>query len=149
MSDHDKDSKDVELLGPEDTARVLELARACKAAARAVLLYPSSHPAIAATLGRIVQTTSVESMRGPLKITVLPEALRIDGKKPARDDQAVTDLAVLLHDHLIGEMVIQPGGDRDSWLAFLRLIGKSPEAVRAEGGIAPARPTMAGRHIQL
>jgi len=55
---------DAELLSPEDTTRILELARACKAAARAVLLYPSSHPAIAATLGRIVQTTSAESMRG-------------------------------------------------------------------------------------
>lgn len=138
-----------ELLNPEETARILELARACKAAARAVLLYPSSHPAIAATLGRIVQTTSAESMRGPLKITVLPEELRIDGRKPGRDDQAVTDLAVLLHDHLIGEMVIHPGGDRDAWLAFLRLIGKSSEAIRADGGIARAWTTMAGRHIEL
>jgi len=149
MTDPAIPGTDHELLSPEETARMLELARACKAAARAVLLYPSSHPAIAATVGRIVQTTSVESMRGPLKITVLPEGLRIDGKKPARHDQAVTDLAVLLHDHLIGEIVIQPGGDRDSWLAFLRLIGKSPEAVRAEGGIARAWTTMAGRHIEL
>jgi len=146
MSDQDTD---VELLGPEETARVLELARACKAAARAVLLYPPSHPAIAATLGRIVQTTSAESMRQPLKFTVLPEELRVDGRKPARDDQAVTDLAIQLHDHLIGEMVIQPGGDREAWFAFLRLIGRSPESVRGEGGIARVWTTMAGRHVEL
>ena len=42
--------KDTEPLAPEDTARLIEFARACKAAARAVLLYPAAHPAIAATL---------------------------------------------------------------------------------------------------
>jgi hypothetical protein len=146
MSDPDND---VDVLSPEETARILELSRACKAAARAVLLYPSSHPAIAATLGRIVQTTSFDALHSPIKITVLPEALRVDGRKPARDDQAVTELAMLLHDHLIGEMVIQPGGDRDSWLAFLQLLGRSAESIRAEGGIARVWTTMAGRHIEL
>jgi len=37
-------------LGPEDSTRLVEFARACKAAARAVTLYPDGHPAIAATL---------------------------------------------------------------------------------------------------
>jgi len=140
---------DVELLNAEDTARILELARACKAAARAVLLYPPSHPAIGATLGRIVQTTSLEALPGPIRIAVLPDELRIDGRKPARDDQAVTDLAALLHDHLIGEMVIQPGGDHEAWLGFLQMLGRSPESIRAEGGIARVWTTMAGRHIEL
>src|SRR5437870_13920936 len=99
MSDH---AADVALLSNDETARILELSRACKAAARAVLLYPPSHPAIAATLGRIVQTTSLESLRGPITLTVLPDALRVDGRKPPRDDQALTALAILLHDHLTG-----------------------------------------------
>ena len=149
MSEPATPGTDLDLLGPEETARILELARACKAAARAVLLYPPSHPAIAATLSRIVQTTSAESMARPLKITVLPEELRVDDRKPARDDQAVTDLAVLLHDHLIGEMVIHPGGNRESWFAFLQLIGKSPDSIRAEGGIARVWTTMAGQHLEL
>ena len=144
MSDND-----VELLSPENTTRILDLARACKAAARAVLLYPPSHPAIAATLGRIVQTTSIDSLPRAIRIQVMPDELRIDGCKPARDDQAVTDLAVLLHDHLIGEIVIQPGGDRDAWLTFLQLLGRSPESIRADGGIARVWTTMAGRHIEL
>ena len=142
-------SAEVELLGPEETARVLELSRACKAAARAVLLYPPSHPAIAATVGRIVQTTSLEALGAPIKITVLPDGLRIDGRKPAREDQAVSDLAALLHDHLVGEIVIQPGGDRDAWFAFLQLLGRSTESIRADGGIARVWTTMAGRHIEL
>jgi phycoerythrocyanin alpha-cysteine-84 phycoviolobilin lyase/isomerase subunit PecF len=139
----------VQLLGPEETGRILELARACKAAARAVLLYPPSHPAIAATLGRIVHTTSHEALHQSIRINVLPEELRVEGRRPARGDQAVTDLAVLLHEHLIGEIVIQPGGDRDAWLSFLQLLGRSPEAIRAEGGIARVWTTMAGRHIEL
>jgi HEAT repeat protein len=138
-----------DLLGPDETSRILELARACKAAARAVLLYPPSHPAIAATLGRIVQTTSVDSLQTAIRLQVLPEELRVDACKPAREDQAVTDLAVLLHSHLIGEMIIQPGGDRDAWLSFLQLLGRSPESIRAEGGIARVWTTMAGRHIEL
>ena len=142
-------SADAEPLSPEETARVVELARACKAAARAVLLYPAAHPAIAATVGRIVQTTSLEALGGPIKISVLPEELRVDGRKLAKDDQAASDLAMLLHDHLVGEIVIQPGGDRDAWHAFLQLLGRAPETVRAEGGIARVWTTMAGRHIEL
>ena len=142
-------SADVELLDSDDTARILELARACKAAQRAVLLYPPSHPSIAATLGRIVESTSLDSLGRPIKITILPDDMRIDGRKPGKEDQAVADLASLLHDHLIGEMTIQPGGDRDAWLAFLQLLGRSPESIRADGGIARVWTTMAGRHIEL
>ena len=36
-------------LDAAETARLTDFARACKAAARAVALYPSAHPAIAAT----------------------------------------------------------------------------------------------------
>jgi hypothetical protein len=38
-----------EPLGAAETARLTDFARACKAAARAVVLYPGGHPAIAAT----------------------------------------------------------------------------------------------------
>ncbi len=142
-------STDVERLSPEETARLLELAHACKAAQRAVLLYPPAHPAISATLSRIVHATSLETLGAPVKITVLARDVRVDGRKPARDDQALSDLAVILHDHLVGEIVVQPGGDRDAWLTFLQLLGRSPETVRADGGIARVWATMAGRHIEL
>ena len=140
---------DTEPLAPEDTARLIEFARACKAAARAVLLYPAAHPAIAATLGRIVQSTSAEVLHGPLKLTVLPDTVLVDGRTPARPDQSLVELAALLHDHLVGEIVIHPGGDIDAWRTFLLLIGRSPESVRGEGGIARAWTMLAGRHIDL
>jgi len=64
-------------LGPEDTARLVEFARACKAAARAVLLYPAAHPAIAATLGRIVETTSGKTLPQPLRLKTIFENLSV------------------------------------------------------------------------
>src|SRR5262245_41466849 len=136
-------------LAPEDTARLIEFARACKAAARAVLLYPAAHPAIAVTLGRIVHATSTDVLHQPLKLTVLPDGLLADGRPPVRPDPSLAELAPLLHDHLVGEIVIHPGGDLDAWRTFLLLIGRSPESVRAEGGIARAWTMRAGRHIDL
>jgi hypothetical protein len=140
---------DTEPLAPEDTARLIEFARACKAAARAVLLYPASHPAIAATLGRIVQSTSAEVLHRPLKITVLPDNVLVDGRPPAKPDQSLVELAALLHTHLVGEIVIHPGGDIDAWRMFLLLLGRSTESVRGEGGISRAWTMLAGRHIDL
>lgn len=140
---------DAEPLAPEDTARLIEFARACKAAARAVLLYPASHPAIAATLGRVVQTTSGDALPQPLHITVLPDALLLDGRAPNRPDQSLADLAALLHDHLVAEITIHPGGDINGWHGFLTLLGRSPASVRADGGIARVWATMSGRHVEL
>src|SRR3954468_14659146 len=84
-------------LGAAETARLTEFARACKAAARAVVLYPSAHPAIAATLGRISQITSPAALPAPLRITVMPDTLLLDNRAPAKPDAALTELAVLLH----------------------------------------------------
>src|SRR5690242_2271138 len=97
-------------LAPEDAARLTEFARACKAAARAVVLYPDGHPAIAATLGRIVQVTSPPHLVADLKLTVLPDGMLLDGRAPARSDAAIGELAALLHSHLIGEILIRPAG---------------------------------------
>ena len=136
-------------LSPQDAARLTELARAFKAAARAVVLYPASHPAIGATLGRIVTMTSAGSLGEPLRIGVLADGLLIDGRAPARVDPAITELATLLHDHLIGELTIHPDGDLDAWRSFLLLLGRAPDAVRADGGIARLWTTMAGRHVEI
>ena len=138
-----------EPLAPADTQRLTDFARACKAAARAVTLYPASHPTIVTNLGRIAQLTSPQSLAAPLKITVLANELRVDGRAPSRPDAAIGELASLLHDHLIGELTITPGGDVDSWRNFLLLLGRSTDDVRAEGGIARLWATTAGSHIEL
>ena len=136
-------------LDAAETARLMEFARACKAAARAVQMYPNGHPAIASTLGRIAQITSPSDLPAPLKIGVLPDGLLLDERPPARADHAVSELAALLHSHLIGEITIHPGGDIEAWRTFLLLLGRSPESVRTDGGIARVWTTMAGRHVEL
>jgi len=132
-----------------EAARLVDFARACKAAARAVVLYPAGHPAITATLGRIVQITSPASLARSLKITVMPDALLLDDMALTRPESAVTELAVLLHAHLIGELLVHAGGDEDAWRAFLLLLARSPESIRADGGITRVWTTMAGRHVEL
>ena len=136
-------------LGPEETARVTEFARACKAAARAVVLYPDAHPAIAATLGRIVDVTSSAHLQGPITITVLPDDLRLGGRAVPRPDRAIAELAALLHGHLIGELTVLPDGGADAWRQFLLLLGRAPETIRAEGGIARVWTAMGERHVTL
>ena len=136
-------------LTPDEWHRLTEFARACKAAARAVMLYPAGHPAIGATLGRIVHVTSRDTLPGPIGITVLPGDLMIDDRAAARADLAVAELAALLHSHLIGRLTVHPGGDLEAWRAFLLLLGRAPESLRADGGISRVWTTMAGRHLEI
>ena len=136
-------------LAAVDAARLTDFARACKAAARAVVLYPAGHPAIAATLGRIAQITSAAGLPRPLRITVLPDGLLLDDQAPARPDAAVGELAALLHSHQIGELTVHAGGDQEAWRSFLLLLARTPDALRTEGGIARVWSTMAGRHVEL
>lgn len=136
-------------LAPAAAARLTEFARAMKAAARAVVLYPPAHPAVAATLGRIAQLTASANLPQSLALRVLPDRLLIEDRAAARPDGAIGELAALLHDHMIGELTIQPGGDVEAWRQFLTLLGRAPDAVRADGGIARAWAAAAGRHIEI
>ena len=136
-------------LPPQEAARLTEFARACKAAARAVALYPPAHPAIATTLARIADQTSVAALPAALRLTVLPDLLLLDGRAPARVDLAVGELASLLHSHLVGEITIHPGGDTNAWRTFLLLLARTPDTIRSEGGIARLWTTTGVRHVEL
>jgi HEAT repeat protein len=136
-------------LTAEEGAKLGEFARACKAAARAVALYPAAHPAIATTLARLVDLTSAASGTSALKITVLPTSLLLEGRSPARADAAVAELAALLHEHLVGELTIHPGGDIEAWRSFLLLLARAPDSVRADGGIARLWMTTGAQHVEL
>src|SRR5438552_1438381 len=135
-------------LAAADAAQLTDIARACKAAQRAVVLYPAAHPAITSTLGRIVQMTSPESLGRPLRLTVLPDSLLPDDRPALRPDASVIELATLLHSHLIGELTVHPGGDAEAWRTFLLLLARTPESIRNEGGIGRACTTVAGRRVQ-
>lgn len=136
-------------LPPEEGARLVEFARATKAAARAVSLYPDGHQAVSDALGRLVQLTAAPSLASPLRISVLTDQLAVDGHTLARPDTAVSELAELLHTHLIGELTILPGGDAQAWRSFLLLIARSPDSHRADGGITRAWSMMPARHVEI
>jgi HEAT repeat protein len=136
-------------LTAEESAKLGEFARACKAAARAVALYPAAHPAIATTLARLVDLTRAANGSSALKITVLPTSLLLEGRSPVRVDAAVGELAALLHEHLVGELTIHPGGDIEAWRSFLLLLARTPDSVRADGGIARLWMTTGAQHVEL
>ena len=121
-----------ETLSAADSTRLIEFARACKAAARVVTLYPGGHPSIATTLGRLVQLTAADQLSSPLRLNVLADDILMDGRAIGRIDPAVTELASLLHGHMVGDLTIHAGGDVEAWRSFLLLLGRPFEDVRVE-----------------
>ncbi len=136
-------------LDPDAAARLTEFARACKAAVRAVSLYPAAHPAIAATLGRITQLTATMTTDGSFALDVRPGTLQIGGLAPAKPDPAVVDLAELLRRQLIGTLTLNSGADAQSWRTLLTLLARPPEEVRADGGIAHLWSTAGGPSVEI
>ncbi len=136
-------------LGPDAANRLAEFARVCKAAARAVSLYPGGHPAIAVSLSRLEQTTARLTESGPYQVQVLSDGLLIDGARMAKPDPAVLELATLLHRHLIGKLTLNTGANAESWRTLLLLLARSPEEVRADGGIARLWATAGGPSLEI
>lgn len=128
-------SKATAALAPAEAARLLDFARACRAAARAVSLYPGGHPTIRSTLARLAEVSAALTGRGAYAVQVVSDALTIDGATIPRPDPAVGELAGLLRRHAVGGLTLTSGADVDSWRTFLVLLARAPEAVRADGGI--------------
>jgi HEAT repeat protein len=127
----------VEPLSPERAARLLEFAKACRAAARIVSMYPPTHPAIQNALARIVAAGKQAIADGPFAISVLPDSMLVGGRGLPKPDAAVSELAQMLHQHAIGAVTITGELSNSNWHTFLSLIAKSPEDTRALGGIVP------------
>lgn len=127
-----------EPLGAEVGALLAEFARTCKAAARAVSLYPGTHPAIEVSLSRVVTVTARLTDNSRITFSVLPNLLTIGGRAPSRPDPAIGELAALLHERLIGELTIEHDADPEDWRALLLLLARAPEDLMATGGIGQA-----------
>ena len=136
-------------LNAEAAARLAEFARACKAAARAVSLYPGGHPAIATSLGRLAQLTAALTEQGPYRLQVLADKLLLAGATLPKADAGVTELADLLHKHLIGGLALNSGADAESWRTLLLLLARSPESIRSDGGIKHLWTTAGGPSIEI
>jgi hypothetical protein len=139
----------IEPLDADTTAVLVSFARAVKGAVRAVALYPADHPAIQGSLERMVEVATSATSRGMFYLSVVPDNLVIDGRPPARPDMGITELATLLHQHMVGELIVQPGTDLDSWRKFLGVLATAPADVQAQGGITRVWATTAGQHIEV
>lgn len=124
-----------EPMSAQQAAALAEFARTCKAAVRSVSLYPPTHPAISASLSRVVAATQRLTDGGEVTLTVHPDLVIIDGRAPARPEAAVGELATLLHEHLVGSLRIEHAADLEDWHVMLPLLARVPEELRADGGI--------------
>jgi hypothetical protein len=141
--------KEIPTLDQESTAKLTDFARACKAAARAVSLYPSAHPAIRLSLGRLVDAASRITAAGSVTLGVVPDNLLLDGAASPRADQAVRETAALLHEHLVGVITLHSSPDPEGWLPFLNILAKSFDEVRSAGGIGRLWAATGQRHLEL
>ena len=129
--------------------RVAEFARACKAAIRIVSMYPPSHPTIQSALARLVAAGTAATQGGPMVLTVTPETLLNAGQSMPRPEAAVDELAILLHEHKVGEMTLQGPLTAGAWHMLLSLLATSPEEIRKEGGITQAWQAAGGGPIEI
>ena len=136
-------------LAPDATARLAEFARACKAAVRAVSLYPGGHPSIGTTLTRLGAITATLTEQGPYRLQVTADTLLVGGAAPARGDSAIAELAALLHRQLVGAITLNAGIDAESWRTLLLLLARAPEEVRSDGGIRHLWATAGGPSIEI
>jgi len=125
-----------EPMAPELAARVTAFARACRAAARAVALYPSEHPSAAVTLDAVTAAAQAATAQTPLRLTVLPDAFTVEGRRVARQDPAIAELADLLHRHQVGMLSVHPQTTAVVWRLFLALLATPPEQARLRGGLS-------------
>ncbi len=136
-------------LDQDSAAKLTDFARAIKAAARAVTLYPSSHPAIRLSLARLVDASSRMTAKGSVTLGVAPDNILMDGAASPRPDQAVRETGALFHDHMIGLVTLHSSPSPDGWLPFLNILAKSLDEVRAGGGVARLWGATGQRHLEL
>ena len=138
-----------EPLSAETSAKLVDLARACKGAARVVAMYPATHPAIQDALSRMTAAGTAAVADGAFQISVTPETLLVGGRGLSRPDIAVAELAALLHSHSVGELQLTAALTPAAWHAFLLLVTQSPADVRGEGGISRAWAAAGGGPIEI
>jgi hypothetical protein len=125
----------VETMAPDLAARVTAFARACKAAARHVALYPGEHPSVAEALEALTSAAEAATAQEGLHLSVMPDGLTVDGRPMARPDVAVAEFAGILHRHQVGQLSIRAGTDVDVWRRFLALLSLQPDQARLRGGL--------------
>ena len=133
----------------EQSLALAEFARACKAAARAVSLYPGAHPAIGVSLSRLTAAIQRLSGTGETILVIHPSTILIDDRAAVRPDASIGELAELLHSRLIGTLQVESGATPDDWRALLLLLARPVDELLAEGGIHQAWTATGRGHFQV
>ncbi|MGQ0732628.1 MAG: HEAT repeat domain-containing protein [Acidobacteriota bacterium] len=123
-------------LSPEDAALLADFARACKATARVVALYPATHPAIQSSLARVADGARRLRRDRALTLAALPHTILLDGRAAAKPEAALGELAELLHQHSLATMTVTGDLSADAWYTFLSLLARTPDDVHEHGGLA-------------
>src|SRR5438552_17323465 len=84
-----------EPMSAPQSAALADFARTCKAAARSVSLYPATHPAIQASLGRVVNASHRLTQEGAARTTARRIALVTDARSPRTPDPPMGELATI------------------------------------------------------
>jgi HEAT repeat protein len=129
--------------------KLAEFARACKAALRAVSLYPAAHPAIGSTLKRLTELTAGLTAAGPFLLEVRPHTIHVNGAAPAKPDVAIVELSDVLRRQLVGTLTLNSGADTESWRTLLMLLSRPADEVRADGGIGSLWATAGGPSMEI
>jgi HEAT repeat protein len=136
-------------LDADMSLKLAEFARACKAALRAVSLYPTGHPAIGTTLGRLTELTVTLTAAGPFTLEVRPHTIHIGNAGPTKPDSAIVELSDVLRRQLVGTLTINAGANAGSWRTLLMLLSRPSDEVRADGGIASLWATAGGPSLEI
>src|SRR5688572_16966175 len=136
-------------MAAEQTAVLVEFARACRTAARSVSLYPATHPSIQASLQRVIGAAGRLAPSGTVTLTVYPGTLMIDGRGPARPDQALAELSGLMKDRLVGALRLESSADIHDWHALLLLLVRPLDELSEAGGIARAWTATGRNHFEI
>src|SRR3954469_18041757 len=136
-------------LDADMSSKLADFARACKAALRAVSLYPNGHPAIASTLGRLTQLSAGLTAGGPFTLEVRPNNIHIANAAAAKPDPAIVELSDVLRRQLVGTLTINAGANAESWRTLLMLLSRPSDEVRADGGILSLWATAGGPSLEI
>ncbi len=104
---------------------------------------------MSSALARIGDATRQATQNGPFTITVLPDALLVNGRGLAKPEPSAGELAAMLHQQLVGELTLFDSLDNDGWHTFLSLLAKTPEDARAMGGVRKAWEAAGNNAIAL
>lgn len=136
-------------LDADMSLKLADFARACKAALRAVSLYPSGHPAIGTTLGRLTELSASLTAAGPFTLEVRPHTIHVGQAGPSKPDTAIVELSDVLRRQLVGTLTINAGANAESWRTLLMLLSRPSDEVRADGGIASLWATAGGPSLEI